>query len=220
MEKAKRSKKTKKGSGGKLNRSMIVQARLDPRVHFVGELLARLERRTLSSLIEHLIDESGKKELIGYIPSGETETKTITVDRAVSYIWDKDEVMRLIGLALHMPYLLTYEEDNLWEFIKLSPYFWVHHEVELRTSEGQLVEKQWLPIISLQTAIREHLVPFWENSLATGNFDFNSVPKEIGKKANDPQKLPALKKVLKSYPLHGSDETYQYFYYEIANDGG
>ena len=41
----------KKGGGGKLNRSEIIQARLDPKLHMAAEIMARAERRTLSSFI-------------------------------------------------------------------------------------------------------------------------------------------------------------------------
>lgn len=46
----------KKGGGGKLNRSEILQARLNPKLRLGAEIMVRSQRRTLSSLIETLIE--------------------------------------------------------------------------------------------------------------------------------------------------------------------
>lgn len=53
--KVKPTKAPSKGNGGKLNRSAIIQARIDPKLHMAAEIMAHYERRTLSSLIETLI---------------------------------------------------------------------------------------------------------------------------------------------------------------------
>ena len=53
--------KRAKGAGGKLNRCMIIQARLDPELHDAAEMMARKQRRTLSNFIEILIEEEVKR---------------------------------------------------------------------------------------------------------------------------------------------------------------
>lgn len=50
-----------KGGGGKLNRCMIIQARLDPKLHEVAEMMALKQRRTLSNLIEILIENEAER---------------------------------------------------------------------------------------------------------------------------------------------------------------
>src|ERR1700730_16830959 len=57
----------KKGAGGKLSRSEILQARLNPKLRFTVELMARLERRTVSSFIEGLIEKAAKENEKGKV---------------------------------------------------------------------------------------------------------------------------------------------------------
>jgi hypothetical protein len=42
---------------------------------------------------------------------------------AVSEIWSTDESERFIHLCVHLPSLITYEEQRLWETIKASKFF-------------------------------------------------------------------------------------------------
>lgn len=53
---AAKPKTRKKGGGGKLNRSKIIQARLTPDLHKAAEEMARQQRRTLSSFVEMLVE--------------------------------------------------------------------------------------------------------------------------------------------------------------------
>ena len=49
-------KKKKKGGGGELNRSEIVQTRLSPQLKFLAEIAAHNDKRTLSRLIEAAVE--------------------------------------------------------------------------------------------------------------------------------------------------------------------
>ena len=51
-----------KAGGGKLARSEVVTVRLDPRLRYLANLVARKQRRTLSSFIEWAIEESLTRE--------------------------------------------------------------------------------------------------------------------------------------------------------------
>src|SRR5258708_7324333 len=104
----------KRGAGGKLNRSEIVQTRLDPRLRYAAELLARKQRRTLSSLIENLIEEACKREAVEMIPldsdapNNRAAYKTVTVAEAMNSIWHPEECMRFVAFASCLPHLLTH----------------------------------------------------------------------------------------------------------------
>lgn len=50
-----------KGGGGKLNRCMVIQARLDPELHAAAVIMAQRYRRTLSSFIEMLVKTEADK---------------------------------------------------------------------------------------------------------------------------------------------------------------
>ena len=47
--------------GGKLNRSVIIQSRLDPELHEIAEMMAKKQRRTLSNFIEILIENEARR---------------------------------------------------------------------------------------------------------------------------------------------------------------
>ncbi len=55
-----KSAKRAKG-GGKLNRSVIIQSRLDPELHEIAEMMAKKQRRTLSNFIEILIENESRR---------------------------------------------------------------------------------------------------------------------------------------------------------------
>lgn len=76
--------------------------RLSPRVRYGLELLARKQRRNLSSVIEWAINclaFNGENGLI--------ENDVNLLDQ----LWDTDEIKRIKLLKLHKPDLLTYEEE-------------------------------------------------------------------------------------------------------------
>src|SRR5579872_1699710 len=99
----------KKGGGGKLNRSEIIQARLDPKLHMAAEIMARSERRTLSSFIEKTIEQSARNNKVKrnlkflwwlenheqyYV--GKQTFDEVTVEQAVRDIVDEHEAVRFV----------------------------------------------------------------------------------------------------------------------------
>jgi predicted HicB family RNase H-like nuclease len=99
----------RKGGGGKLSRSEVVTVRLDPRLRYTAELVARKERRTVSSFIESAVEQAVNKVF----------TKT-----AIDKVWDTDETVRFIKLATQSPELLNHQEQVLWRQIKRMPECW------------------------------------------------------------------------------------------------
>jgi hypothetical protein len=98
----------------------VVTLRLTPRTRYGLELLARQQRRPLSSVAEWAFHEVFKTESIA--PSfGEEKT----LKEAVDDLWDPLEPDRLVKLAQKYPSLLTYEEDLIWKVIKEEPSFWL-----------------------------------------------------------------------------------------------
>ena len=114
--------KTKPG-GSKLSRTKSVTIRLDPKLHYLAELAARKQRRTMSAFIEWAIDLSlGQVKLRdqpGLPPQGSP-----TLAEEGHDLWDLDEADRFAVLASRHPELLTHEEQALWKLIWECNYFW------------------------------------------------------------------------------------------------
>src|SRR3989338_4657222 len=96
------TKQKSKGGGGKLARSEIIQARLSPKIKFAAEILARRENRTLSSLIETLIDNESCSRWVELQKINAGAPQKCTIGDLVTRIWRPDEMVRFVGFALMM----------------------------------------------------------------------------------------------------------------------
>jgi hypothetical protein len=103
-----------KKSGAKLTRTETVTVRLDPKLRYLAELASRKQRRTLSSFIEWVIEESLKRE---NIRNGNSYEEAMTFFDAASFLWDVNEVDRLLQLAKKFPDLLNHDEQVLWKLL-------------------------------------------------------------------------------------------------------
>lgn len=112
----------KKGAGGKLSRSEIVTVRLDPKLRFAAELVARKQRRTLSSFVEWAIEKAVSEEVVRPLTS---DGSGDTALEAMARVWDVEEADRFIKFAENYPELLNYDEECLWKIIKETPYFFI-----------------------------------------------------------------------------------------------
>ena len=91
-------------------RSVTVSVRLDPRLRYFAELAARKQRRTLSSYVEWVIEESLRK-------NGLRGDGGPPVAEEMSDLWDVDDADRFVKLALKHEDLLTHEEQVRWKLI-------------------------------------------------------------------------------------------------------
>lgn len=90
-----------------------INVRLDPRTRFGLELLARKQRRTLSSVVEWAISNlmNSTDGLIEMRTDEETGLKYECDILAIT--WDIEEEQRLFRMKVYTPYLLTFEEEQL-----------------------------------------------------------------------------------------------------------
>ncbi len=113
------TKKRKKG-GGKLTRSETVTVRLDPKLRYLSELAARIQRRTLSSYIEWTLQQSMEDVVLQKFLS----KKEITLAEFAEDIWDVEPADRLLKLAFQSPSLMNFEEGLLFNVIIHTNWFW------------------------------------------------------------------------------------------------
>jgi len=100
---------------GEVARSETLAIRLDPRTRYMLELASRIQHRTLSSVVEWMINNSLKD-----IPADEAQS----LASAQVELWDIEEPDRLINLALYNYNLLSFDEQKIWKVIKECEYFW------------------------------------------------------------------------------------------------
>lgn len=200
----------KKGAGGKLNRSEILQARLNPKLRFTVELMARLERRTVSSFIEGLIEKAAKDSEIKIIPRDQAHGSFIlppnqpwvrtTVEKAVRQMWEPEEADRFVAFALCAPDLLSDYEEKLWTLIRTCEYFWQHFQIDVKNEKGKVIGKRWLPVTEYSGVISEQLHKHWPllNEIAAGNKPASKLwgsVSGIGKKVKKPEHYPEVVEV-------------------------
>lgn len=112
--------KNKPNQGVKKTETLTL--RLDPKIKYTIELMARIKRQSITSVIEDAVDAAALD--LDTPVTIEGERKQMSLSFAVGEFWSTDEVVRFINLCAFMPELLTYEEQRIWETIRATPEFW------------------------------------------------------------------------------------------------
>ena len=118
------SEKTKEPGGGRLNRSQTVTVRLDPRLNYLCELGARVQRRTKSSFIEASIASTVEGIVLVRREPYEDEDNDTTIGDLAETLWHVREYERLMALAKYGHHLMTMEEQEIWAVICENGQFW------------------------------------------------------------------------------------------------
>lgn len=136
-----------------------VTFRLEPKLKWGIELLARKHKRTLSSVIEwSIFNALNSQDGLNNIIDG------IDVN-ILELVWDVEQPDRIIKLAIYCPNLLSYEEEVIWKLIKENNFFW-----NTKTSD----KNKYMDSLNFER-IRDH----WENlvNVATRKADKSILPK-------------------------------------------
>ena len=112
--------KNKPNQGARKTETLTL--RLDPKIKYTIELMARIKRQSITSVIEAAIEATAFDLDTPVVVDGKREIWSLSM--AVSEYWSTDVVARFINLCAFMPELLTYEEQRIWETIKATPKFW------------------------------------------------------------------------------------------------
>lgn len=199
----------KKGAGGQLNRTEMLQARLSPKLRLMAELMARADRRTVSSLIEGLIEKAAQEAPIEMTPLEEAgyvsiprlnRRKPTTIAAAVEDMWEpENEPVRFVAFAFCFPHLLTDFEFRLWRLIKSTPYFWKHFPVTMKNEKGETIET-WAQDVEYSGLLYENLCQYWKelNDVIIQHRSHTALPaecQEIGEKCPPPLNNPKFDEV-------------------------
>jgi len=148
-----------KKKSGFVAKGESLTVRLEPKLKWGIELLARKHRRNMSSVLEWIIINAiNGNEGLNVV---QNSTTTSLLDLA----WDTDEADRIVKLAIYYPTLLTYEEEVVWKLIKENGYFW---------SEKNKNKRNDLNFLKFEK-VRKH----WENltKVALGKASIDILPK-------------------------------------------
>lgn len=108
------TKTTKKK--GETSTTVSVGIRIDPKIKFALDIMGRLQKRSLTAVIEWAISNAIAQETVG--PHAESMADVI------SNVWSTDESTRFVLQCFHLPQSLTYDELRVWETIRSSAEFW------------------------------------------------------------------------------------------------
>lgn len=108
------TKTTKKK--GETATTVSVGIRIDPKIKFALDLMGRLQKRSLTAVIEWAISNAIAQQIGGPYDR--------PVSQIVDSVWSTDEAVRFVNLCFHLPEALTYDELRIWETIKASKFFW------------------------------------------------------------------------------------------------
>lgn len=144
------TKATGKTGGAKSQRSETVTVRLDPKLRYMAEIAARVQRKTLSSFIEWAVAESFKKVEVQFLEKH--PEVSVPADVLLAAIWDPIESDRLCILGSQYPNLLSHDEQKLWKLIVE-----VQHFAPLASDVGGEMKGFRIPIEQLER-VRKH----WE----------------------------------------------------------
>lgn len=107
------TKTTKKK--GETSTTVAVGIRIDPKVKFALDIMGRLQKRSLTAVIEWAVT----KAIAEYqIEDG------ISLGEKLNEIWSTDEVVRTTRLVTKLPQAATYDEMRIWDTIRNSPDLW------------------------------------------------------------------------------------------------
>ncbi len=101
---------------GKQNKLAPVSFRLDPKIKFAAEIMARHQRRSLASTVEWALLRS----MEGSVQVGAASGDAITLNELVNSTWNEDEFIRSIKVAFTVPHLATHEEACIRTVIMAS----------------------------------------------------------------------------------------------------
>lgn len=108
------TKTTKKK--GETTTTVSVGIRIDPKIKFALDLMGRLQKRSLTAVIEWAISNAIAQQIAGPFDRPMSEI--------VDDIWSTDEAARFVNLCYNLPEALTYDELRVWETIKASALLW------------------------------------------------------------------------------------------------
>ncbi|MHC6224031.1 hypothetical protein ACYU03_04525 [Pseudomonas sp. X10] len=150
--------KNKPNQGARKTEALTL--RLDPKVRFLIDLLARQKRQSITGVIESAIETYATNFHIEADlwseEDGEEKTQLVSMYKLSKELYTTDDSFRFMMLVWHCPRLLSYEELRLKETIYSSEFFWDEYPESVKPTEDihtDLLREHW---VSLLKHVDEH----------------------------------------------------------------
>jgi predicted transcriptional regulator len=145
--------------------------RIDPRLRFGLELVARNQRRSVTGVVEWAIESYLNEQQIDRLNQHSQTFADVT-----RQAWSDNEVERLANLGTQFPELMTYEESRMWRVISQTTILWNDRQ-KLRM-DADIVLHQWAKLrpLLVEAAAQEVLLPLSNEQLTAAGIDFNDIP--------------------------------------------
>lgn len=123
--------KSKTSKKPKPTRSETLGLRLDPRLKYALELLARAHRRSISGAVEWCVDKALKEEVVE-----DYHGRSSNLYDAAFELWDVDPLQRLVAINLLAPRLATFEEAQAFRILQDTTALWSSSVRSVNTFTG------------------------------------------------------------------------------------
>ncbi len=119
---------------GETSTTVAVGIRIDPKIKFALDVMGRLQKRSLTAVIEWAVSKA----------ITEYQIEGASLGDKINEIWSTDEVVRITRLVTKLPQAATYDEMRIWDTIRNSPDFWDDRD---RLDETAL-HKNWRALLA------------------------------------------------------------------------
>jgi hypothetical protein len=136
-------------------------------LHYLANLAARKQRRTLSSFIEWAVQNSLSAVMIS---EGGYQQQPQSIAEVANELWDTDSPDRFIKLAVRFPDMLNHSEQVLWKLIRENGYLW--------RGGFNPITKEWGWKVREEGVILDRLRQWWPvfKTVAQGEADKDTLP--------------------------------------------
>ncbi|OYQ70551.1 hypothetical protein B9T13_04640 [Wohlfahrtiimonas chitiniclastica] len=145
----------------KTTRREATSIRFDPKLKYLLEIAARVQRRNLTNYIEWAVEESLKQVRV----SDHNSIADISEN-----LWDIDESHRFLYLAAFYPELLTYEEQEVFKVIKNNFSYLKKEESEVKGFRNELLYDYYHDVFQYQLICLKTVERHWEDIKALKPF--------------------------------------------------
>lgn len=148
-----------------------ITVRLDPKIRYGLELLARKQHRNLSSVVEWALQKAINDPEQGLIEKGKDKQEF----HLLPALWDVEESDRLYQMATMRADLLTFEEERLVKTIIESDYFNYLSETHKDLIDSATGKTTSVYHQKMRSSIREHFQIF--KKVSNGELSKDALPK-------------------------------------------
>ncbi|EMM3096858.1 TPA: hypothetical protein SL363_003010 [Pseudomonas aeruginosa] len=132
--------------------TVSVSLRVDPSIKYAIDIAARVQKRTVTGVVEWSVDRAlSEVKMPVETPAhadGKDREPMDVMSAVKENLWSSNEAIRFIKLASQYPSLLTFDENLMWDSIRLSPVFWrwlprIRQDADMRNIRQDILTEYW-----------------------------------------------------------------------------